>query len=142
MEVRFHYSGVKFTFTNRKKLKAFIPKIFSLEKTAGETLNVIFCTDDFLLGINKNFLQHNYYTDIISFNLSAPESPVIGELYISVDRVKENAEMLDTTFKIEIHRVIFHGILHLCGYRDKTKKEEVLIRKMENSYLRNYLSTD
>ena len=105
-----------------------------------ESLDVIFCTDDYLLEINRDFLKHDYYTDIITFNLAPPKYPVVAELYISVDRVRENAEALCISFKAEVHRVIFHGILHLCGYKDKTKKETSLIRKKENLLLTQYLS--
>ena len=140
MEIRFHHRGVKFTLNHRQELKAFVPKIFRREKTACDAIDIIFCTDKFLLEINKSFLHHNYYTDIITFNLANPNSPVTGELYISVDRIKENAANLSVSFKSEIHRVIFHGILHLCGYGDKSQKEQVLIRKMEDLYINEYLS--
>ena len=105
-----------------------------------ESIDIIFCTDDYLLEINRGFLKHDYYTDIITFNLAPLNYPVVGELYISVDRVRENAQALGHSFKGELHRVVFHGILHLCGYDDKSKKEEELIRKKENVFLTQYLS--
>jgi len=102
------------------------------------SLTYIFCSDDYLLNINRQFLQHNYYTDIISFNLGQRNGPVEGEIYISLDRVKDNARQLHQTYQQELHRVIFHGALHLCGYKDKSVKDIALMRKMEDHYLQRY----
>ena len=103
-----------------------------------ETINFVFVSDKKLLEINRQYLKHDYFTDIISFELSQPEMPVVGDIYISIDRVKENAAGLGVSFKSELHRVIFHGVLHLCGFGDKSKKEAILIRKKENFYLNKY----
>jgi probable rRNA maturation factor len=86
--------------------------------------------------MNRDFLQHDYYTDIITFGLSEKGEPVEAEIYISLDRVKDNAATLKTTFKEETLRVIFHGALHLCGYKDKKKSEIALMRSKEDHYLR------
>lgn len=101
-------------------------------------LSYVFCTDEYLLTINRDFLQHDYYTDIITFELSEPGQPVMGEIYISIDRVRDNAKIHQESFQRELHRVIFHGALHLCGYRDKTKKEQEEMRRKENEYLKRY----
>lgn len=101
-------------------------------------LNYIFCTDRQLLEINRQYLKHDYYTDIITFELSGPTDPIEGEIYISIDRVKENARILKEKLNKELHRVIFHGALHLCGYSDKSKKEILKMRKMEDQCLLNY----
>ena len=122
-------------FTKRRALKAFIPTIFKREKVAFKSLSYIFCSDDYLLDINRQYLQHDYYTDIITFDLSQGGGSVAGEIYISVDRVKDNARQFNTTMTEELHRVIFHGALHLCGYKDKTAKEEKLMRDKEAEYL-------
>lgn len=98
------------------------------------SLNYVFCSDQRLLEINRQFLHHNYYTDIITFDLSEGVS-THAEIYISVDRVKENARNLGVSFKSELHRVIFHGALHLCGYGDKDNKEMQEMRKIEDYYL-------
>jgi probable rRNA maturation factor len=138
MEIAFHFQK-KITLTERTRLKQFIPLIFNNEKTAAVSLNIIFCDDEYLLEINQSFLQHDYYTDIISFNLSPDtKEPVEGELYISVDRVQDNALEQNVSFKEELHRVIFHGILHLSGFKDKTKKDIIEMRKAENKYLSLY----
>ena len=138
MSVTFHQL-TKVNLQNRKALKAFIPQLFKKEEKAFESLSYIFCADDYLLQVNNNFLQHDFYTDIITFDLSlSKSSPTIGEIYISVDRVKENAITHQTTFELELHRVIFHGALHLCGYKDKSKKDALLMRDKEEDCLSMY----
>ncbi len=99
-------------------------------------ITYIFCSDEFLLQMNRDFLQHDYYTDIITFGLSEKGEPVEAEVYISLDRVKDNAQTLGITYGEEARRVIFHGALHLCGYKDKKKSEIILMRKKEADYLR------
>jgi probable rRNA maturation factor len=98
-------------------------------------ITYIFLSDDELLEINKKYLDHDYYTDVITFDLSNKEKELNGEIYISVDRVKENAIEYAENYKDELHRVMIHGVLHLVGYKDKTKKEEETIRLKENHYL-------
>ncbi len=138
MSISFH-ELTKVTLHNRRALKSFIPILFKKEKIAFESLTYIFCSDDYLLKVNNDFLQHDYYTDIITFDLSSSTTaPVIGEIYISVDRVKENAINHNTTFELELHRVIFHGALHLCGYKDKSKKDALLMRDKEEDCLSMY----
>ncbi len=103
------------------------------------SVNYIFCSDEKLLQVNRDFLQHDYYTDIITFELSGKNRPVEAEIYISVDRVRDNAKTHGTSVKEELHRVIFHGALHLCGYKDKTKSQARVMREMEEKYLKLYL---
>lgn len=102
------------------------------------SLTYIFCSDKYLLEVNRTYLKHDYYTDIISFDLSGETKSVDGEIYISVDRVVENARKIGVSIKTEIHRVIFHGALHLCGYSDKTKYEKIGMRNKEEEYLDKY----
>jgi probable rRNA maturation factor len=138
MPVTFHQL-TNVNLQNRKALKTFIPQLFKKEAKTFEALTYIFCSDEYLLNVNKNFLQHDFYTDIITFDLSESKTtPTIGEIYISVDRVKENAITHKTTFELELHRVIFHGALHLCGYKDKTKKDALLMRDKEDDCLSMY----
>ncbi len=103
------------------------------EKVLGD-LTIIFCSDDYLLEVNREHLDHDYYTDIITFDYS--DFPIVsGDLFISVDRVKENATDFNVSFEHELHRVIIHGFLHLCGYFDKTNEDELLMRSKENQAL-------
>ena len=133
--ITFRYADRQLSLTNKTIIRQFIETLFSKEKKALLGINYVFCSDNYLLEINRSFLQHDYYTDIITFGLSGPGEAVEAEIYISIDRVKDNAQQLGITFKEEMLRVIFHGALHLCGYRDKKKAEIVMMREKENHYL-------
>jgi len=135
--IQFHFLQ-KITLEQRGPLKAFLISLFRREKKKLADLQYIFCSDDRLLEINRQFLQHDFYTDIITFPLSEPNQPISGEIYISVDRVRENARVFQSSLKTELHRVIFHGALHLCGYKDKSKSAERKMRQMEDKYLDLY----
>ena len=129
----------KITLSQRTRLKAFITFLANREKKKVASISIIFCSNNYLLEINRTHLKHDYYTDIITFDLSSKSSdPIEAELYISVDMIKENASIFKTTIQNELHRVIFHGILHLCGYKDKTKSAQLLMRSKENEYLDLY----
>jgi probable rRNA maturation factor len=127
------------TLTNKVALKAFIEKQVKKEGLTIESLQYVFCSDKYLLGINKQFLQHDYYTDIISFDLSEVPGQLLAEVYISVDRVKENAKLLDVSYSTELLRVIFHGALHFCGYKDKKPADAKLMRSMEEKWIKAYM---
>lgn len=137
MAVSFHFLK-NVTLSRRRNLKDFIIKIAKIEGITLESLDIIFCTDNYLLKINKKFLKHDFYTDIITFDLSFQTDKVIGEIYISVDRVKQNAIVHTQAIQKELHRVIFHGVLHLCGYKDKTNPEKKQMTGLENKYLSLY----
>ena len=123
----------------RNRLKSFLASTAVSAKRPLGSLNIIFCSDEHLLGINRDYLQHDYYTDIITFDLSpSSKAPLEAELYISIDRVKENASILGQPFYRELHRVIFHGLLHLLGYKDKLTKDQTLMREMEDRLLAEY----
>jgi rRNA maturation RNase YbeY len=133
--IHFHYLVSGFSFPNRNNLKKHIVKLFSAERIKLDRIDYIFCADEYLLEINKDFLNHHYYTDIITFYFHKEDKPVKGEIYISIDRVRENAEKFKTGFAAELNRVIFHGALHLCGYSDKSAKEQLAMRRMEDKWL-------
>jgi len=117
-----------------------IEQVFLYEKKLLGRLNYIFCSDETLLNINRQYLKHDYYTDIITFNLSEnKEKKITGEIYISLDRVRDNAGKMKLPLNHELARVIFHGALHLCGYKDKTKKEKQEMTKREDFYLRRHI---
>lgn len=100
-----------------------------------ERVNFIFCKDDYLLRLNQQYLGHDTYTDILTFNLSSKEKSIISEIYISVDRVNDNAGTLKISFALELFRVMIHGILHLCGYSDHSIQEKKIMREKEDYYL-------
>jgi len=139
MSISFNQADSRVTLANRVALKSFIEKRVKKEGFSIETLTYVFCSDKYLLKMNKDFLSHNYYTDIISFDLSETPGNLIGEVYISVDRVKDNAKTLGTTLKEELHRVIFHGALHFCGYKDKKTADAKKMREMEDRWLNAYM---
>ena len=104
-------------------------------------ISVVFCSDDYLLNMNKQYLNHDYYTDIITFDYS-DNRIVSGDLFISFDRVKENASIYAVPINYELCRVIYHGILHLCGYKDKSEEEKIAMRGKENEYLDLFVSRE
>jgi len=109
-----------------------------LKKVKKNALNYIFCNDTYLLHMNKEYLNHDTLTDIITFDLSDNKNELQGEIYISVERVKENAEKFGVSYNDELHRVIFHGALHLCGFKDKKKEDIAEMRVQENKCLADY----
>ena len=130
---------VPFELQDKEIITEWIFQTAEAEAFSLNRLDVIFCSDEFLLDINKTHLNHDYYTDIITFPLHA--NPIQAELYISIDRVKENAAALKIPFTDELHRVIIHGLLHLCGYDDHEEADIRLIRSKEETYL-NALNPD
>lgn len=121
-----------FTLKQQKQIQEWIKKIVQKESNTLIQLNFIFCTDDYLLQINRKHLNHNSLTDVISFWIN---DFVEGEVYISIDRVKDNALEQKTSFNEELPRVIIHGVLHLLGFKDKTPKEKKEMREKENQAL-------
>jgi rRNA maturation RNase YbeY len=138
-KICFFYQGVKPSLSNRTELKRYIQSIFKKEGKKLYSINYVFCTDKALLEINRQFLLHDFYTDIITFDLSESTANQ-AEIYISIDRVKENALQHEVSFRSELHRVIFHGVLHLCGYKDKKRFERDKMRRKEEFYLSKYLN--
>jgi len=132
--IRFTTADINFRLKNSKRIKEKIAVLFKKENFLLKRVQYVFCSDNFLLNINQKYLNHDYYTDIISFDLSE-EKGVIGEIYISIDRVKENAQDFNVSFETELQRVIFHGALHLCGFKDKTEKQAEVMRRKEEEYI-------
>ncbi len=104
-------------------------------------ITVVFCNDEYLLDLNRTYLNHDYYTDIITFDYSE-EIIISGDLFISIDRVIENSSSFDVSFNHELSRVIYHGVLHLCGYKDKSEEEIKAMRGKENYYLEKFVSRE
>ena len=141
MHIFFNKADRGTSLRHRRALKSFIYKQCLKEGVIIESLQYVFCSDGYLLDINKQYLNHDYYTDIISFDLSDKKGQLIGDVYISIDRVKENAKTEGGLYMHELLRVVFHGALHFCGYKDKKPADAKLMRSMEDKWLRAYLKT-
>jgi rRNA maturation RNase YbeY len=123
---------------SKGRLRDFLVWLAGREGYGIDELNFVICSDKFLLQINQAYLSHDYYTDIITFDLRETAGAIKGEIYISLDRVRENAKTWNQPVYKELHRVIFHGLLHLCGYKDTLKADQVLMRQKEDFYLEEY----
>lgn len=132
--IHYHLEDTKFAIKDRLALRRWINNTILNEGKIPGDLNYVFCSDKYLLELNRSALDHDYYTDIITFDY-CQENLISGDLFISIDRVGDNASQLGHSFLDELHRVMIHGILHLCGYKDKSKKDEQLMRKKEDYYL-------
>lgn len=134
---RIHYfsEDTAFNLKDKRKINSWIKKTIELESFNPGDINLIFCSDSYLLKLNQEYLNHHTLTDIITFDSSEEENTISGDIFISIDRIKENAENLNVHFTTELHRVIIHGILHLCGYTDKSKDEKTAMREKEDHYL-------
>ncbi|MCW3462407.1 rRNA maturation RNase YbeY [Chitinophaga nivalis] len=138
MAIQFTVHEVKVNLKEKRKLKSFLAALFEREGQGLKSLHYVFCSDAYLLEINKQFLQHDTYTDIVTFEMGEDPDVTEGEIYISIDRVVDNALKFGVSNEQELHRVIFHGALHLCGYKDKSKKEAELMRSKEDENLALY----
>lgn len=134
MAIFFHTIDVDPHLKHKNALKRWISACAIGEKRTVGTINIIFCSDDYLLDMNRQHLAHDYYTDIITFDFSVNEQ-ISGDLYISFDRVKDNALKTATPLNFETYRVIIHGVMHLCGYKDKSKSDALTMRQKEDSAL-------
>ena len=132
--ILFHNADTSYILKNKRIISSWITDTIKEEEKQLEEISYIFCTDDYLLKINQEHLDHDTYTDIITFDYTE-DGIISSEIYISVDRVRENAKNLGVGALDEIHRVIIHGVLHLCGYKDKSDLQSQEMRGKENYYL-------
>jgi len=133
MAKNYFFENIKSFSFDKKIFDKINRMIFEEKKEEGE-LSFVFCSDDYLLKMNKDYLQHDYFTDVITFDYT--ENNIIsGDIFISIDRIKENAKRFNVTFEEELQRVMIHGILHLIGYNDKTEEEQSEMTEKENKYL-------
>lgn len=134
--------GVKIpTFVSKKDLKQAVKELVSNEGKSLKDLSLVFTDDDYLLEVNKQYLNHDYFTDVITFDYS--EFPnVSGDVMISLERVKDNALSMGLAYEHEFYRVVFHGVLHLCGYKDKKKDDVLLMREKEDFYINRFVSRE
>jgi probable rRNA maturation factor len=134
--IKFNNQEIKFSLKNKTILKQWIIKTVDKKKSQVGELNFIFCSDDYLLKVNQEYLNHNTYTDIITFDYTN-DKIISGDIFISVNRVEENAKKFSKSFENELHRVMIHGVLHLLGYKDKTKKAKEEMTKEEDRCLKS-----
>ena len=133
--ILFFSEGSRFTLKNKKKVRNWINASMAQEKKRVGSISFIFTSDSHLHGMNVQYLGHDTFTDIITFDYSDPEGGLSGDLFISVERVKDNAKQFGVPFVKELHRVMIHGMLHLAGYKDKSSSDKALMRSKEDYYL-------
>lgn len=133
--IYFHSEDYEFELENEERTAKWIEGIVKNEKLILMELNYIFCSDEYLLKINQEYLDHDTFTDIITFDNSESKFEIEGDIFISIPRVIENAKTFETSFDQELHRVLVHGVLHLIGHSDKTEEEQQRMRKSEDYYL-------
>lgn len=136
-DIHFFSEDIAFTLKEKQKVREWINQTIKNEDfNRVAELNFIFCSDEYLLIINKQYLDHDTYTDIVTFDSSEEEDIIAGDIFISIDRIRENAEKFAVPERDELHRVIIHGVLHLCGYYDKKKEDKALMTQKEDQYLK------
>jgi rRNA maturation RNase YbeY len=142
MSIQYFIEDIAFPKVKKRITSNWIKQVIFLEEKRVGDISFIFCSDEYLLSVNRKYLNHDYYTDIITFD-DVEGNVINGDIIISVDRVKENSIEFQTSFENEIHRIVIHGVLHLLGYKDKTKKDKLLMTEKEDLYLKlfndNYL---
>ena len=138
MAIRFFSDDIAFKLKEKRKIASWLKSIVLEEEKIIESINYVFVSNEAILKLNNEFLKHNYFTDILTFSHSSSALRLSGDMYISIDTVESNAIDYKVDFKNELLRVILHGLLHLCGYKDITKSEKKQMRKLENKYLKKY----
>ena len=136
--IRFFFEDITYKVSFPIKTKRWIEEIVKSENFTLHGINYILCSDEYLLQINRDYLEHDYYTDIITFDNSESDEAIEGDIFISLERVFENAKMESVKEEEELRRVFAHGVLHLCGYNDHTEEEQSLMRQKEDSYLQQF----
>lgn len=134
MAIEFHQENVEIKDLDEQKSAAWLEDAILTEGFESGDINLIFCNDEYLLNMNQQYLKHDYYTDIITFDYTENKL-VSGDLFISIDRVNDNAKTLSVDPSLELSRVMVHGILHLCGFKDKNPEEKDIMTERENFYL-------
>ena len=133
--IRFFNEDVPYKLTQKQATRQWLKQQAEAEGYTVGDLNYIFCSDDYVLQVNRDYLQHDYYTDIITFDQSEEDDKLEGDIFISVDRVADNAQQLGISAEQEMRRVLAHGMLHLCGYGDKTDEEAAQMRAKEEEWM-------
>ena len=141
-QISFFVEEIHFILKQKTVLRNWISQTIITEKHTLKEVNFIFCSDEYLLKINQGYLNHDTYTDIITFDNSENEQDIVGDIFISVERVTENAGIYQTSVQNELRRVMIHGVLHLLGYPDKAPKDKQLMTAKENFYLEQLAATN
>jgi probable rRNA maturation factor len=136
--INFFKEDIQFRLTAKEQVVKWLLNVISKEGFKAGEVNYIFCNDKYLRKINKDYLQHNYNTDIVTFDNSGDKKIISGDIFISVDRVRENAMAYETRFSNELHRVMVHGLLHLAGYDDKNSRKQDEMRQREDYWLKKF----
>ena len=139
MAINFHFEDTEFQFSDLKKVENWINQTIETEKCFTGNVTYIFCSDNYLLDVNRKYLNHDYFTDVITFDY-VKNSKISGDIFISIDRITENAKIFNVSRENELLRVMIHGVLHLIGYDDQTDEQEEEIHKKEDFYLNIYNS--
>ena len=134
--IYFHSEDVSFRLKKSAIIKSWLRRVIHSHKKKTGNINFIFCSDEYLLVLNRKYLNHDAYTDIITFDNSTKAALIEGDIFISIVRVKENAQHLKVDFENELHRVMVHGVLHLLGYDDQKKSSQKEMRKKEDECLK------
>jgi probable rRNA maturation factor len=135
--IQFFSEGISFTLKNKTEVRNWLNLVIREEKKKPWYINFIFCNDEYLLELNKAYLKHETLTDILTFPYQDDANAISGDIFISIDRVKENSAKFMQGFEMELHRVMVHGVLHLLGYSDHGKKKKEIMTEREDHYLRN-----
>lgn len=135
MSINFFNEDVSFPKIKKKIISEWIKEVIGLEGKSCGDISFIFCSDEYLLNVNRQYLNHDYYTDIITFDY-VDNQIISGDIFISIDRITENSEIYNSGFKNELYRIVVHGVLHLLGYKDKLKKDKLLMTEKEDNYLK------
>ena len=133
--INFFCEDIEFKVPQSRSTKTWLKSIATTEGFELNQLNYLFCSDEHILSINRQYLEHDFYTDIITFDNSEDEKVIEGDIFISIERVQENAKNLNQIFEVEFRRVLAHGVLHLCGYDDTDDSQEEMMRTKEDFYL-------
>jgi len=141
MRINFFNEDITYKLIQKIATRLWISSTINQEGFTLQELNFIFCSDEYLLNINKQYLKHNTYTDVVTFDNTTKKGVIVGDIFISIDRIKENSIAFSVAETDELHRVIIHGTLHLLGYKDKNKASKALMTQKEDQYLsaRNFL---
>lgn len=134
-KIQFFTEDISFNLSNKTKIREWLNNVAKIHGAKIKEINYIFCSDEYLKQVNIDYLDHHYYTDIITFDNSEEDANLEADIFISIDRVKENSQEYSKEFLNELHRVMAHGVLHLIGFTDKEEADQIEMKKQEDAAL-------